>query len=143
MPQQRMQAMHEPLLKLQEGTRMSDDHKWRNLETKTAEAIDSLMFTENTDFIVSALSRLDEVLRWTQNQPDAARARAEALQPLAPALFAPRLLRAPADFDLGIAAPLAVGARHAWLATMPDDARLILASELTSLLRFVRHRGSA
>jgi len=111
----------------------TDDHKWRNLETKTAEAISSLMFTENNDFIVSALSRLDEVLRWTANQPEISRERAAALQ---------RMLRAPADFDLGIAAPLAVGDRHAWLAAMPHDTRRELAVQLTSFLRFVCHRGS-
>ena len=113
---------------------MADNDKWRNLETKTAEAIESLMFTENTDFIASGLSRLDDVLRWTANQPEVARARAEALQ---------RMLRAPADFDLGIAAPLAVGPRHAWLAAMPDDAKRELAGALTSFLRFVCRREGA
>jgi hypothetical protein len=106
-----------------------DDMRWRNLERATAQAIDSVMFTENSVFIVSALSRLDGVLR--AEQPEGARERAAKLQ---------QMLRAPEDFDLGIAAHLAVGERHAWLAVMPRDAQRELAEELISFLRFVCHR---
>jgi len=107
-----------------------EDMRWRNLESTTAQAIDSVMFTENSVFIVSALSRLDGVLR--AEQPEGARERAAALQ---------RMLRAPEGFDVGVAAPLAVGERHAWLAEMPRDAQRELAEELISFLRFVCHRG--
>src|SRR6187549_27754 len=115
-----------------EGCRMNkiDDMRWRNLESATAQAIDSLMFTENSVFIISALSRLDGVLR--SDQPEAARQRAGELQ---------RMLRPPEGFDLGIAAPVAVSERHAWLSAMPREAQRELAEALTSFLRFVSRRG--
>ena len=109
-----------------------DDTRWRNLERNTAQAIDSLMFTENSVFIVSALSRLDGVLR--TEQPEGARERAAKLQ---------RMLRAPDGFDPGVAAPPALGERHAWFAAMPRDAQRELSEELISFLRFVCHRGEA
>lgn len=107
-----------------------DDMRWLNLERTTAQAIDSLMFTENSVFIVSALSRLDGVLR--AEQPEGARERAAKLQ---------RMLRAPEGFDPGVALPPPVGERHAWLAAMPREAQRELAEELVSFLRFVCHRG--
>ena len=111
----------------------TDDDKWRNLETKLAEAIDSVILCEDGANIVSALGLLDGVLRFEPALPEKARERAGKLQ---------RMLRPPAGFELGMAAKVAVGERHAWLEAMPQESKRALAAALTSLLRFVCHRGN-
>jgi hypothetical protein len=111
----------------------NDKNNWANLETQLALAIDGILFADDYENVISALGLLDGVLRTKERLPELAQTRAAELQ---------RKLRAPDGFDLGIAAKLAVGERHAWFEAMPQEHKRDLGVALTSFLRFVCHRGA-